>query len=148
MVRKLLFIFSLVAVLAMSLASTANAEILSGRGWLKAHGSGVAKLAMSGDVTIHVQEHSVIRIRGAEIVKADGRGQRINQPNGVVVLRGHRGVVKIIGHDMTIHIIGHKVEFLAQGQGTAHLKGRGHYQTRNNSGQWSSVGSDLPIEAQ
>ena len=46
---------------------------------------------------------------------------------------------------MTIKMVGGKIDFTAHGQGIAHLRGRGHYETVNLSGDWNNRGVELEV---
>jgi len=143
--KKIIVVFSVVAVLSMALVSVASADTVTGRGWLKAVGAGTATLWMSGDVTITGHGVGVIYIKNAAQIRAEGIGKRSDLPNGGVLLRGYRGKVFISGDNMGIQIVGGKIEFTAVGAGTAALKGRGQYWTHKGRGLWNVNGIDVSV---
>ncbi|OQY28420.1 MAG: hypothetical protein B6243_12040 [Anaerolineaceae bacterium 4572_5.2] len=145
MLRKVCLIVGLVAVLSFGVVGAASADTISGRGWLKAVGYGVAKLDMTGDVKITGHGAGVITIQGAKTVRVEGKGVRSEQADGTVVLRGVKGRVFIRGKDMTVKMAGGKIDFIARGSGSVFLEGRGAYHTRHYRGVWAEEGVELPM---
>lgn len=136
-------------LLAVSLAAglwmasdTASAESASveGKGWLYAKGAGVARLDGSGEVQIRGHGVGTVLVCGAEVIRAEGRGHRIELPNGCVRFNGWKGRIFVAGRHMSVDMAGGRIEFLAAGSGTAFLKGHGIYRTGHLSGRWSEDG--------
>ncbi|HHJ07240.1 MAG TPA: hypothetical protein ENK24_07045 [Anaerolineae bacterium] len=145
MLRKIWLIVGLVAVLSFGVVGAASADTVSGRGWLKALGYGVAKLDMTGDVNITGHGAGVITIQGAKTIRVEGKGIRSENSDGVVVLRGVKGRVFIRGKNMTVKMAGGKIDFIARGSGAAFLSGHGSYKTRHYQGIWTEDGVELPL---
>lgn len=144
--KKMILVFSVVAMLTMAFASVASADTVTGRGWLKAIGAGKATLQMTGEVDITGHGTGVIYIKNAEIITAEGRGKRSNLPNGDVILRGYYGSVRVVGEQMSVQMVGGKIDFSATGAGVVTLKGRGKYWTHaGTSGNWRVDGVDLTV---
>ncbi len=142
---KVLSVVSLVLLLSMALVGAASADIIRGKGWLHAEGSGAATLRMSGQVDITGHGVGVVYIYGAEQIRADGDGQRINRADGGVVFRGYSGKIHVTGERMAVKMIGSKIDFTARGKGTAILRGRGHYETEHFTGDWAPDGTTLEV---
>jgi hypothetical protein len=66
----------------------------------------------------------------------------------VVILRGYSGTITATSEQMTIRMIGGKIDFTAEGEGTAYLRGRGSYETQHGSDEWSASGTTLSIVAE
>ncbi len=145
MFKKMILAVTMMMIAVMGFASVANADTVSGYGWLKATGAGVATLKMTGSIAITGHGAGIIYIKGAEEVRAEGWGRRTNLNNGDVILRGYRGKVTITGERMSVRMVGGKIDFAAHGFGTATLKGRGEYRTRNGVGIWSADGTTLTV---
>lgn len=146
--KKMIWIFGIVAMMTMAFASVASADTVTGRGWLKAVGYGKAQLRMTGEVDITGHGGGIIYIHGAEIITAEGRGKRTNLPNGDVIIRGYYGSVRVVGSDMVVKMVGGKIDFSAAGAGTVTLNGRGKYWTHSGkSGNWQVDGVDVAIGA-
>ncbi|RMF03800.1 MAG: hypothetical protein D6768_05040 [Chloroflexi bacterium] len=139
-------IFSLLFLLSLTLAGVASADVISGKGWLHAEGSGVAKLQMNGAVEINGHGVGVVVIKGAEAIQASGHGHRTNLPDGRVVFRGYEGTIHAIGRHMTVHMAGTKIDFTARGKGRAVLRGHGTYETGSGSGDWQPDGLEINVE--
>jgi hypothetical protein len=135
----LLFVFSL------SLTGLASAETLRGKGWLHAEGSGVAALNLSGEIEIIGHGVGAVYIYGHEALHVSGSGKGTDLPGGGVLFRGYSGTIKVVGEDMRIRMIGGKIDFTAHGKGVVHLRGRGHYETANLSGDWNDKGVELEV---
>jgi hypothetical protein len=100
---------------------------------------------MSGDVEINGHGIGAVYIYGADDVQAVGKGKRTDRPGGGVIFRGYRGTITASGEKMTVKIVGGKIDFTAEGEGTAYLRGRGTYETGHGSGDWSTSGSTLEV---
>ncbi len=142
---KLLTVFSVVFMLSLALTGIASADVIRGKGWLYAEGSGAATLRMSGDVEIISHGSGVVYIYGADTIEAEGNGRRKNLRNGGVIFRGYEGKITISGERMAVRMIGKQIEFTAMGKGTAILRGRGHYETEGHSGNWEPDGLTLEV---
>ena len=142
---KLSTVFSLVMLLTMAVAGVAGADVIRGKGWLHAEGSGFAKLQMTGHVKINGQGVGVVYIYGAEEIHAEGSGRRSNLHGGGVVFRGYEGTIHVVGERMVVRMIGGKIDFTAHGKGRAVLRGRGTYETRSGSGDWQPDGLDIEV---
>lgn len=143
---KVLTIFSLILLLSLTLVGAASADVLRGKGWVHAQGSGVANLRFSGHVKIEGHGTGVVYIYGAESIEAEGQGTRTDLHGGGVIFRGHEGTIKVIGRHMTVRMIGKKIEFTAQGKGTVYLRGRGIYETHGRTGDWAPDGFTIEVE--
>ncbi len=144
--KTIVLAFGVVSMLMMVFASVANADTVTGRGWLKAMGAGKATLRMTGEVDITGHGAGIIYIKGAEIITAEGRGKRSNLPNGDVILRGYYGSVRIVGKHMSVQVVGGKIDFSATGAGVVTLTGRGKYWVHaGEDGNWRVDGVDLTI---
>lgn len=142
---KVISVISMVFVLSMAMAGAASADIIKGKGWLHAEGSGVATLRMSGEVDITGHGVGAVYIYGAEQIRADGDGRRIDRADGGVLFRGYSGKIHVIGERMVVRMIGSKIDFTVHGKGTAILRGRGYYETRGFSGDWAPEGTTLEV---
>lgn len=143
---KLLSIFGLVFLLSLAFTGLASADVIRGKGWLHAEGSGMAVLKMTGYVEIAGQGSGVVYIRGAESIHAEGDGKRSDLPNGAVIFRGYEGTIKVTGEKMFIRIVGQNIEFTARGKGSAILRGNGHYETGGGgAGDWAPDGLSLEV---
>jgi len=144
--RKLFMAVSLVLLLSMALTGLASADVIRGKGWLHAEGSGVAILKMSGQIEIVSHGTGAVYIYGAETIHAEGDGKRSNLRGGGVVFRGYEGVIKATGARMRVKIIGKEIEFTARGKGTIFLRGRGHYESEGLAGDWVNSGLNVEVE--
>lgn len=143
--QKFSLVVSLVLLLGLVFTGLASAEVIHGKGWLYAKGSGLAKLHMSGQIEIIGHGVGTVYIKGAEKIEAAGKGKRVDRPGGGVYFYGYRGKITATGDDMTIKIVSKKIEFTARGKGTAWLRGRGHYETGGGSGDWAPNGFQLEV---
>jgi hypothetical protein len=144
--RKLFMAVSLVLLLGLTLTGLASADVIRGKGWLHAEGSGVATLKMSGHVEIVSHDKGVVYIYGAEKIEAEGDGKRSDLRGGGVVFRGYEGVINASGARMRVKIIGEQIEFTARGKGTIFLRGRGHYESEGLAGDWANSGLNIEVE--
>ncbi|GAB4415433.1 MAG: hypothetical protein Fur0044_10510 [Anaerolineae bacterium] len=142
---KLFSIFSLLVVLSLTLTGLASAETIRGKGWLYAKGNGAATLRMSGQVEIKGHGAGAVYIYGAEEINASGQGKRANLDGGGVVFKGYSGTITVTGEKMVVKMVGTKIEFKASGQGVAHLRGRGYYETAHLRGDWNNRGLEIEI---
>lgn len=142
---KIFTILSLLFLLSLALAGLASAETIRGQGWLKATGSGEAVLRMSGQVEINGHGVGAVYIYGAEDIQAQGNGRRTNLAGGGVIFRGYEGTITVSGEQMRVKLTGTQIDFTAQGQGVAHLRGRGYYETAHTSGDWNNRGFDIEV---
>ena len=142
---KVFSVVSLVLMLSMVVVGAASADVIRGKGWLHAEGSGVATLRMSGEVDIAGHGVGAVYIYGAEKIRADGDGRRTDRADGGVVFHGFSGKIHVTGERMVVKMIGGKIDFTAHGKGTAILRGRGHYETRGFSGDWAPEGTTLEV---
>lgn len=143
---KLLTVFGLVLMLGMALTGLASADVIRGKGTLHAEGSGAATLRMSGHIKITSHGSGVVYIHGAEGIRAEGDGNRVDRGR-LVIFRGHEGTISITGERMVVRIVGQEIEFDARGKGTAILRGRGTYETGNgHTGDWEPNGLTLEVE--
>lgn len=143
---KLSLISSLMLLFSLLFTGLASADVLRGEGWLHAEGNGFAKLTMSGQVDIESQAVGVVYIYGAEEIKAEGQGRRVDRPNGGVIFYGFDGKIQITGQRMVIKMIGRRINFTAEGKGQAVLHGKGTYETKNRSGDWQPDGLTVAVE--
>jgi hypothetical protein len=125
----------------------AEAAQVRGSGWLAAKGSGYA--GIHGDGRIRIVGHGLgtVRIKGAEEIRAEGRGRRYDLPNGTTFLVGWRGRVHIEGHRLDVDMLGANIEFAARGTGWVFLKGRGRYRANGEPGLWTLKGVRVPLLA-
>ena len=143
---KLFTILGLVLLLTLTIAGVASADVIRGKGWLHAQGSGIASLHMTGKVDIVGHGVGMVYIRGAEAIEANGRGNRVNRGNGVVVFYGYEGEIQVEGKNMVVRMVGKKIEFTARGKGKAWLRGRGTYETGNGyTGDWAPDGLNVEV---
>ena len=142
---KLLAVFSLVLMLSMALTGLASADVIHGKGWLHAEGSGVATLRMNGHVEIVSHGQGIVYIVGAEEIHAEGNGKRTDLRRGVV-FRGYEGTITVTGKRMLVKMIGKNIEFTARGKGIAILKGHGTYETGDgHTGDWGANGLTVKV---
>lgn len=142
--RKLLTIIGLIMMLTLAFTGLASADVLRGKGWLHAEGSGTARLHMTGHVEIKGHGVGVVYIHGAESIVASGHGRRLDYGR-TTVFRGYQGTINVTGERMVIRMIGGKIDFFARGKGTAILRGRGTYETRGGSGDWGPDGLTVEV---
>jgi hypothetical protein len=145
---KLFVVLTVVSLLGLMLAGVASAEVVQGQGWLHARGAGVVVLRMSGDVEITGHGVGAVYVYGAEDIYAAGQGRRTDLPGGGVIFRGYRGKITISGEEMMVRMAGGKIDFVAEGEGRALLRGQGHYETRHGSGDWSAEGTTVESAAE
>lgn len=125
---------------------------LSGRGYLKASGSGSATIEMSGvlalaadgDVTI-VDNSGDARVYilapGARAAGADELAG-----DSSYEFSDFQGVVRVVGSDFTVETAGFTA-LRAHGRGSANLEGDGVWKTRAKWGFWSEDGIRLGLES-
>jgi hypothetical protein len=129
------------------LQRVAEAARVEGSGRLAARGSGYA--AVHGDGRIGIVGHGLgtVRIRGAEVIRAEGHGRRYDLVDGTTFLVGWRGRVHIEGHGLDVDILGANIEFAARGTGWVFLKGRGRYWASGEPGLWTLEGTRVSLPA-
>ncbi|GAB4428978.1 MAG: hypothetical protein Kow0031_09360 [Anaerolineae bacterium] len=143
---KLTTIFSLLMLLTVAFAGVASADIIRGKGWLHAEGSGFAKLQMTGQVEINGHGVGAVYIYGAESIRADGDGKRSDLRGGGVVFRGFEGTIHVTGQRMVVKMLGSDIDFTARGKGRAVLRGNGTYETGDGgSGDWQPDGLNIEV---
>jgi len=143
---KLLGVLSLVMLMGMVVTGVASADVLRGKGWLHAKGSGMAVLKMTGHVEIVSHGSGAVYIYGAEKIEASGQGIRNDLPGGGVIFRGHQGTIEVTGERMLVRMIGKKIEFTARGKGKAVLRGEGYYETGGGgTGDWEPDGLTVEV---
>jgi hypothetical protein len=143
--QKVLTVFSLIIILSLTFTGLASAETIRGKGWLHAEGSGTATLRMSGQIEIKGHGVGVVYIYGAENIQAEGKGRREDLSGGGFVFKGYSGTIIVTGGRMNIKMVGGKIDFTAHGQGVAHLRGRGYYETANLHGDWNNRGVEIEV---
>ena len=148
MVRKSLIVLTLVVLmLGFGLAEAAEGKVMVGSGTLRTEGRGLARLeCREAEVSIMGRGVGVIVIKGAEVVRAEGRGRRINQPDGTVYLYGWEGSVFVSGERMLVRIEGGHIEFTATGTGRAFLRGQGSYWVNGREHAWSEDGDTIEMK--
>ena len=145
-ILKSLSVLSLLLLMSLTLTGIASADVIKGIGWIHAEGAGTARLQMSGNIDIEGHGVGAVYIYGAETMRAEGQGKRIDLPGGGVLYRGFQGKIEATGSKMNIRIIGGKIDFTAHGKGRVALRGRGTYQTGNGgSGDWQPDGLTLEV---
>lgn len=126
----------------------ANGTILHGRGALWAKGRGVAILDMGGTLRMHIRGNVVINdLAGDATIVIEESGDAAESDRAAdggtkVVLENFSGSVVVRGSHFRVRARGRMV-FLAKGQGTAFLAGRGVWRTPHNYGVWSQGGFRL-----
>lgn len=107
---------------------------LAGRGFLAAHGTGVAAVrgkmayeATAGEGILLVQDYA-----GDANVNVTGHGQT-GEWLGFKVYFGFSGHATITGSDVGVILVGHDVDLRVFGKGWAYLKGRGLYRVNAGS---------------
>ena len=123
-------------------ASAAERDF-AGHGELYARGSGIANLAGDGFVEIHGFGAGTVVICGAERIEARGDGDRSVLPDGCVRFVGWKGGIRAPGDDMRVHMEGRRIEFIAGGEGSVHLKGHGVFKVNGHSGRWTPEGVEV-----
>lgn len=148
---KVFGMLAVVLVLSLGLAGTVQAgelatepaDELEAGGRLWARGIGYAGIRGSGAVDLSVRGVGTVVVKGAEVVRAEGRGRRWDLPGGGTVFVGWRGTIHLAGHDLHVRMWGSVVEFTARGTGTGFLKGRGVYRIDGQVGHWTREGVRL-----
>jgi hypothetical protein len=123
------------AVVMAAGAGVAQAQTATGTGTLHAYGYGSVHLSGSGTITIQ-EGAGTVWVDSADSIEADGRGRRVELPNGAIRLTGYSGTVQITGEDMRVRIVGGVIDLTASGSGSVWLNGEGTYETANSSGVW------------
>ena len=142
--RKSFTMLALFLLLSLAFTGLASADVLHGKGWLRAKGSGVATLHMTGHVEINGHGVGVVYIHGAEKIVASGHGKRLDYGR-TTVFHGYQGTINVTGERMVVKMVGGKIDFFARGKGTAILRGRGMYETGGGSGDWTPDGLTLEV---
>jgi len=148
MKRRTIVIMALLLALALSLASTASAEEISGRGTISARGAGLAIIRGTGEVQIEGHGVGIVWVKDAERLEASGDGYRWEVPEtGATVFLGWSGSIQASGHDMTVWMAGGVIEFTASGTGKVYLRGHGTCVLNGHEGAWSPMGEVLRLPA-
>lgn len=134
-VRGLTVLLMALAVVMVAGAGVAQAQTATGTGTLNVHGYGSVHLSGSGTITIQ-EGAGTVWVDSADSIEADGRGRRVELPNGAIRLTGYSGTVQITGEDMQLRIVGGVIDLTASGSGSVWLHGEGTYETTNSSGAW------------
>jgi hypothetical protein len=149
-------------------------RVIQGTGALSASGAGSAVVKGDGRVEIQGHGQGVIRIKNATSLQIEGEvnaavaanataqatpgantkkgatlsggAQRVDLPDGTVVLRNFAGKVTAEGKDMQIGMRSAQIEFRATGTGIVLLRGTGHYQVGALSGDWTAAGIAIQIK--
>ena len=148
---KRIVILSAVLVMMMTVfVGMASANVkLEGNGWLKARGSGIARL--QGDFDgLSISGTGVLWYfdEGEEDVPLlEGRGRVHHHRNGWTEVRGFHGTLTVTDADMfEVGISGAHIDLFAEGAGKAFLKGSGTYSSSGDAGRWIG-GTDVEIVA-
>jgi hypothetical protein len=143
--KRLMSVVVMVLVLGLVGTVAVNAESMEGTGSIRAWGAGIATVA--GDASVNVRGLGVgtISVRGAETLKAAGRGFRWDLPDDLVLFMGWSGYVHAAGENIRVTMVGGLIEFGASGTGTVFLKGRGHYWTGDGNGEWTVEGVTIDM---
>ena len=148
MKKRTVVIMTLLLALALSLASTASAEEISGRGTISARGAGLAIIRGTGEVEIEGHGVGIVWVKDAERLEASGDGYRWEVPEtGTTVFLGWSGSIQASGHDMTVWMAGGVIEFTASGTGKVYLRGHGTCVLNGHEGPWSPMGEVLRLPA-
>jgi len=146
MKRRTIVIMALLLALALSLASTASAEEIGGRGTISARGAGLAIIRGTGEVEIEGHGVGIVWVKDAERLEASGDGYRWEVPEtGAPVFLGWSGSIHPSGHGMTVWMAGGLIEFTASGTGKVYLRGRGTYVLNGHEGTWNPMGELLRL---
>ncbi len=137
--RWFLVLVVLLLLAGLVLATAAYAKEIEGRGTLWGRGAGVAVLRGAGEVTIEGRRVGVVIVTGAESLVAESHGWSIERPRGTIFF-GWSGQINAQGEEMVVQMLGRKIEFTAEGMGTAFLGGRGVYIIDDHPGGWSLRG--------
>jgi hypothetical protein len=145
MKRKVLLLVGLMLVLSLGFAVAAEAAEIEGSGRLWARGIGYAEVHGNGAVDISVHGTGTILVKGAEVLRAEGRGRRWDLPGGGTLFAGWRGNIHVAGKDLNVKMWGGILELNARGTGWVLLKGRGQYRVHGQSGLWTQDGVRLEM---
>ena len=143
-----------ILVLALSMlpvavvAQAQEADLLEvdfvANGDLWAHGHGKAVIRATGVVNMRVEGLVIIRdfAGDARIVILDGPDDGLDAsddaPGTKVTLPGFSGHLRVRGSDFVVKALG-TMTFIARGEGTVFLEGRGHWHGGTVAGTWSGV---------
>ncbi len=136
--EKVSTLVSMLFVVCLIFTGSVSADVIKGKGWLHAEGSGVVQLQMTGTIEITGHGIGAVYVYGAEHIAATGEGKRTNLPGGGVLFRGYEGSLILIGEKMKVRLIGNHIEFTAIGKGRINLRGQGHYETGDGSDDWAA----------
>jgi hypothetical protein len=145
MKRKMWMVLGLLLVLSLGLTTVAQAAEVEGSGRLWAKGVGYAHVHGRGVVDISGHGAVTVWVKGADELRAQGRGRRWDLPNGTTVFAGWRGHIHAEGEELDVKMLGGILEFNAQGSGWVFLKGRGYYRIGGESGRWTPDGVRLEL---
>jgi hypothetical protein len=145
MKSRIWLVAGLLLVLSLGLTVTVQADEVEGSGHLWAKGIGYAEVHGNGAVDISVRGGATVWVKGAEVLRAEGRGRRWDLPGGGAVFAGWKGEIKIRGSELDVKMWGGVLELDARGTGWVFLKGRGVYRTNGESGRWTRDGVRLDL---
>ena len=160
MSKRLSIILGVIAAVvlggAVALAQTPDAgesdTNLSGRGFLKASGSGTVSIEMGGVLRMAVDgDVTIVDVAGDARVQIADPGTRSESAEELTSdttyeLTNFQGVIRVAGSDFTVEVDGFTA-FHARGEGEATLAGEGVWKTRKQWGFWSPDGAVLRIAA-
>ena len=158
MSKRVLVMFGIMAAVvgggAVALAQTAPAGVddttLTGKGFLRASGSGTVSIEMTGLLRMAVDGDVVIVDRAGDArVHIEAPGARAETAEALrggptYELSGFQGVVRVAGSDFSVDVDGFAA-FTARGEGAATLAGEGVWKTRHRWGFWSESGTELSL---
>lgn len=125
---------SLAAGLWLADTAAAASKTIEGTGRLYAKGAGIARLDGDGGVRIRGHGVGTVLVCGAEVLRAEGRGQRIERPDGCVLFAGWKGKIVVAGQQVSVDMAGGRFQFLAIGRGSVFLRGHWFYRIGPLSG--------------
>lgn len=144
----------LMAVLAVAVAAAVGAAALagdakfSGRGGVRAVGSGVVHVKGDGHVRfeLHGSGRLVVLNRAASKIEAAGRGRRRVEGDSVV-FEGYHGKVSVRGDRVNCRFEGGRVDFFGRGRGSVYLRGVGKYwKGRRGPFHWKKKGEHIALK--
>jgi hypothetical protein len=116
-------------------ASEAPAEIVAGRGELRAAGNGLAALVFRGQAT--VRGVGLLVAEAEAIADTRGVGRITPLGDGRVLLEGFgRVTVRSLRERTRLEVAGARLRLRAHGVGVAVLQGTGVYHTEDRTGRW------------
>ena len=122
-------------ILAAGFVSEAGAEVVAGRGELRAAGNGLAVLVFRGQATVRGIGLAVVERE--DIVETHGHGRITPLGGGRVLLEGFgRVTVRSLRDRTRLEAAGARMRLHAKGVGVAYLQGVGVYTTDDLEGAW------------